>query len=149
MGVPVIIGLLYSQTAINDRRQQLETNIIPYLSLAGSAEILPTTHKVRIVLTPLQRWDAYGKVRCARDARSITLYYDCLSWQSSGYAVFSFRGSVCSPSFRLSEIQGMKKARSCELQKSTKALRSKNRCAIITDEDIWIYQNLRESQMLL
>lgn len=118
----VIIDLLYFQTATNDRQQQLETNIIPYLSPAGSAEILPATHKVRIVLTPLQRWDAYSKVRCARDARSITLYYDRLSWQSSGYAVFSFRGSVCSPSFRLSEIQGMKKGKVLRITKIDKSL---------------------------
>ena len=78
-----------------------ENSNIPYLSPSGSAEILPATRKVMIVLTPLQRRDAYCRVRCAkctvqavRDARSITLYHDRLSWQSSGYVLWSCRGSV-------------------------------------------------------
>lgn len=79
----------------------IENSNIPYLSPSGSAEIFPATRKVMIVLTPLQRRDAYCRVRCAkctvqavRDARSITLYRDRLSWQSSGYVLWSCRGSV-------------------------------------------------------
>ena len=79
----------------------IENSNIPYLSPSGSAEILPATRKVMIVLTPLQRRDAYCRVRCAkctvqavRDARSITLYRDRLSWQSSGYVLWSCRGSL-------------------------------------------------------
>ena len=76
----VIIDLLYFQTAANDRRQQLETNIIPYLSLAGSAEILPTTHKVRIVLTPLQRWDACSKPQIDMDEKKFRSV--CTLWRA-------------------------------------------------------------------
>ena len=79
----------------------IENSNIPYLSPSGSAEILPATRKVMIVLTPLQRRDAYCRARCAkctvqavRDARSITLYRDRLSRQSSGYVLWSCRGSV-------------------------------------------------------
>ena len=82
----------------------IENSNIPYLSPSGSAEILPATRKVMIVLTPLQRRDAYCRVRCAkctvqavRDARSITLYRDRLSWQSSGYVLWSCRGSRAIP----------------------------------------------------
>ena len=82
----------------------IENSNIPYLSPSGSAEILPATRKVMIVLTPLQRRDAYCRVRCAkctvqavRDARSITLYRDRLSRQSSGYVLWSCRGSRAIP----------------------------------------------------
>ena len=82
----------------------IENSNIPYLSPSGSAEILPATRKVMIVLTPLQRRDAYCMVRCAkctvqavRDARSITLYRDRLSRQSSGYVLWSCRGSRAIP----------------------------------------------------
>lgn len=133
----------------------IENSNIPYLSPSGSAEILPATRKVMIVLTPLQRRDAYCRARCAkctvqavRDARSITLYRDRLSRQSSGYVLWSCRGSraipLGCPGFMAWKKQGL-----AIQQKSTKALHSKTRCAMIVHKDIWWYSEFSNASVIV
>ena len=134
----------------------IENSNIPYLSPSGSAEILPATRKVMIVLTPLQRRDAYCRVRCAkctvqavRDARSITLYRDRLSRQSSGYVLWSCRGSVWAAPLGCPGFTAWKKQGLAIQQKSTKALHSKTRCAMIVHKDIWWYSEFSNASVIL
>ena len=52
-------------------------------------------------------------------------------------------------SSRLSGIHGMKKARLAIQQKSTKALHSKTRCAMIVHKDIWWYSEFSNASVIM
>lgn len=124
-----------------------ENSNILYLSPSGSAEILPATRKVMIVLTPLQRRDAYCRVRCAECA-----VYHLVSWPPQlavlWVCVMELSRFSCAAPLGCPRFTAWKKARLATQQKSTKALHSKNRCVMIIHKSIWWYSEFSNASVI-